>query len=165
MNEDNLSEQQLALRRDQIETYLDLTRIDHWIDARSSELFELERLTEVTPAQSNILLVLLQAKQAMTASKLASQLALSEVTVSRFLRTLERNGWVERLPDPADRRALFIHPTQKTRDTLPRFIAVANALLDDCFAGFEAEEIQVLGRALARIRGNLQRQMATSSAT
>jgi DNA-binding MarR family transcriptional regulator len=146
----------LAFRREQVETYLDLTRIDHLIAARSSDLFDDEKLEDVTPAQANVLLVLVQAKSPLTAAKLSDQLGLSEVTVSRFLRALQQKGWIERLPDPKDKRAMLIHPTAKTKRMLPRFIAVANSLLDTCFADFSGQEIRLLGRALARVRQNLQ---------
>jgi MarR family transcriptional regulator for hemolysin len=147
---------QLAARREQVEAYLELTRIQQQIERRSRALFAAEgELQDVTPAQANVLLVLMQERRPLTARRLSEQLALSEVTVGRFIAALERHGWVERQRDPKDARARLIHPTARTREAMPRFIAVANALLDQSFAGLVPEQLRRLGGVLARIGANL----------
>lgn len=148
---------ELAARRAQVEAYLELTRIQQQIERRSRALFAAEAgLSDVTPAQANVLLVLMQERRPLTARQVSESLALSEVTVGRFVAALERNGWVERQRDPKDARARLIHPTARTRAAMPRFIAIANALLDQSFAGFAAGELRDLGDTLARIGTNLR---------
>lgn len=42
-------------------------------------------------------------------------------TALRWIRLLERSGWVERYADPFDRRRTFMIPSQKVLDAMDRF--------------------------------------------
>ena len=146
---------ELALRRKQADAYLDLTRIHRDIERRVAELLVRERLHDVTPAQANVLMLLFQAKVPMTARALAEQMALSEVTVGRFIKALTAAGWTDRRADPADSRRMLVRPTRKAYRALPRFIAVSNALLDEAFAGFTPAEVGHIAAATERLRRNI----------
>lgn len=145
----------LAVRRCQTTAMLRLGRVHALIEQRVRALFADVGL-DVTPAQSNVLMVLFQAKASLTAREIATQLGLSEPTVSRFLKALEAAGWVAREPDPQDARARLVTLTAQARDALPRFIQVSNTLLDAVFEGFSHDEMQVLAKAVARITDNLE---------
>ena len=145
----------LPLRRVQTQALIDLVRIRHSSEARVDELIAGAGLDRVTPAQANALMVLFNAREPMTAAALAHELALSEVTVGRFVRAMEEAGWLERRPHPDDSRAFLLAPTPRAREALPRFIDVTNRLLDTAFAGFDREEIEACARFLVRLRANL----------
>lgn len=134
---------------------LELGRIQAVIAREAKALFEQEGFEDVTPAQANVLMVLFQKREPMTARALHRRLGVSEVTVSRFVSTLEKRGWVARRRDPNDARALLVEPTARAREALPRFIRVTNRLLDSVFAGFDKAELEVLGRAVGRLTANL----------
>jgi DNA-binding MarR family transcriptional regulator len=146
---------QLALRRRQADAYLDLTRSHRDIERRVTELLARARLESVTPAQANVLMLLFQAKAPMTARALAEQMALSEVTVGRFVKALTAAGWTDRRPDPADSRCMLVRPTRKAYRALPRFIEVSNALLDEAFAGFTTSEVDRIAHTTERLRRNI----------
>ncbi len=158
----------LELRREQADIVLALTQIRRRVERRATELLAVEDkdwrvrlvaaegLGDVTSAQANALMVLFQARAPITARRLADTLAVSEVTVARFVRALEENGWVARTPDPDDRRAMLLVPTSKAKAALPRFAAVSNQILDAAFAGFDRAGIEALGRVVARVRDNLE---------
>jgi DNA-binding MarR family transcriptional regulator len=146
----------LELRREQADIVLALTQIRRRVERRATELLAAEGLGDVTSAQANALMVLFQARAPITARRLADTLAVSEVTVARFVRALEENGWVARTPDPDDRRAMLLVPTSKAKAALPRFAAVSNQILDAAFAGFDRAGIEALGRVVARVRDNLE---------
>ena len=101
------------------------------------------------------MMILFQEKAPMTARALARQMNLSEVTVGRFVRSLETAGWVRREADPKDTRAILIQPSRKAYKAFPRFLAVSNALLDVAFAGFTKQEVEVLGKLVERVRVNV----------
>jgi DNA-binding MarR family transcriptional regulator len=82
-------------------------------------------------------------------------MSVSEVTVGRFVRALEEEGWLERRPDPDDSRARLLEVTEKTRDHLPAFIRVTNTVLDQAFAGVGRDELLRLAELLAEVRGRL----------
>ena len=145
----------IALRRKQADTALELSRINREIERRVHQLLEANELEDVTPAQANAMMILFQEKAPMTARALARQMNLSEVTVGRFVRSLETAGWVRREADPKDTRAILIQPSRKAYKAFPRFLAVSNALLDVAFAGFTKQEVEVLGKLVERVRVNV----------
>ncbi|MBX2801459.1 MAG: MarR family transcriptional regulator [Myxococcales bacterium] len=145
----------LELRRLQTQAMLDLGRIRHVTDRVVEGLFRDAGLVDVTPAQGNALLALINARKPLTAAQLARQLALSEVTVGRFVRSLVDSGWVARTPDPNDSRALLLQPTAKARQALPQFIAVSNGLLDRAFRDWDRDDILTAVQLLRSIRENL----------
>jgi DNA-binding MarR family transcriptional regulator len=145
----------LELRRLQTQALIDLARVRHASERQVESLLAEAGLTDITPQQANTLMVLFNAREPMTAAALAQQLALSEVTVGRFVRALEESGWVVRQRDPSDSRALLVSPTPRAREALPRYIQVSNALLDRAFAGFDEESCRRFAEALGLIRANL----------
>lgn len=150
-----MSRPELEQRRLQTTAMIDLGRIRHATERLVEELLRRAELEGITPAQANALMVLVNARRPLTAAQLARELALSEVTVGRFVRAMESSGWIERTRNPEDSRALLLSPTAKAREALPRYIRVSNALLDQVFAGFEPTEIEAMVHALTRIRTNL----------
>ncbi len=147
--------QDLSLRVLQTETFLEFARLAAIQHRRLGELFLRAELGEITPQQSRALMVLFQARAPLTARELSGRMGCSEVTISRFVRALDKAGWVERRQDPADKRAWFLTPTPKAREAFPRFIRVSNELLDEIFTGFERGEIEQLADVVGRIRTNL----------
>jgi DNA-binding MarR family transcriptional regulator len=145
----------IAARRKQADAALELSRINREMERRIQQLLELERLEHVTPAQANAMMILFQEKAPMTARQIARQMNLSEVTVGRFVRSLEGAGWITRAADPKDTRAILIQPSAKAYRAFPRFLNVSNALLDVAFAGFTKKEVEALGRLVERVRMNV----------
>lgn len=145
----------IAARRKQADAALELSRINREMERRIQQLLEQEKLRDVTPAQANAMMILFQEKAPMTARNLARQMNLSEVTVGRFVRSLESAGWVEREADPMDTRAILVRPSKKAYRAFPRFLNVSNALLDVAFAGFTKKEVEALGRLVERVRMNV----------
>jgi DNA-binding MarR family transcriptional regulator len=145
----------IAARRKQADAALELSRINREMERRIQQLLALERLEDVTPAQANAMMILFQEKAPMTARQIAREMNLSEVTVGRFVRSLEGAGWVKRDADPKDTRAILIRPSAKAYRAFPRFLNVSNALLDVAFAGFTKKEVEALGRLVERVRMNV----------
>jgi len=145
----------LDLRRVQAQAYLTFVAIGRTLEKRVAALFETHGLHDVTPAQANALMILFAAKQPLQARALADRMELSQVTVGRFLKALEQQGWVAREPDPSDARAMLVRPTPKAYRTLPTFIAVSNTMLDQAFEGFSRAEIRRIATVAGRVRENL----------
>jgi len=145
----------IAARRKQADAALELSRINREMERRIQQLLEHEKLVDVTPAQANAMMLLFQEKAPMTARQLARQMNLSEVTVGRFVRSLETAGWVGREADPKDTRAILVRPSKKAYRAFPRFLNVSNALLDVAFAGLTKKQVETLGRLVERVRMNV----------
>lgn len=131
------------------------SRVHQQILRRSASLLDEAGLGGLTPARANALIVLFNARRPINARELARQLAISEVTVSRFIRKMEEDGWVERAPDPDDGRAMLLQPTKHARSLFPELVQVSNAVLDDVFGGFSTTELTSLMRAIQRVQENL----------
>jgi DNA-binding MarR family transcriptional regulator len=102
------------------------------------------------------------------ASDLAKELFLDLSTVSRHVQHLERDGLIERAPDPRDRRATTLHLTALGRKHLDDFwqrkIEAMREGLDD----WDPEEMRTLLRLLRRyvedyVGKNVGRGPGTSS--
>lgn len=145
----------LQLRLLQAETYLAIERILRSVKQRMETRFEAEGLSDVTPQQAKVLLLLFQEKRAVTGQELSEKLALSAVTVSRFLRALEDNQWVERERDPRDARASLIRPTEKAYKALPQFIRVSNELMDEVFGHLPNEAFHQFAESVSLVQHQL----------
>lgn len=145
----------LDFRRAQASSLLTMSRLRRALERRTELLLE-EQALSITPAQANALMVVIQARSPITARRMAEDLGLSEATVSRFIRSLESDGWITRSRDPDDSRRILITATQLARAALPRFILVFNGVFDDVFTGFDREELVMLGRSIHRMLGNLR---------
>ncbi len=151
----HLSAEQVRWRRFQSETMLGFSRIHQRILQRSAQLLQEEGITGITPSRANALIVLFNARRSIKARELARELAISEVTVSRFIRKMEEDGWVERTPDPADGRAMLIQPTAFAREMFARLVRVSNDVLDSVFRDFDESDMRTLNATVERIQSNL----------
>ncbi len=125
------------------------------VERRLEALLSEHRLLQVTPSQANALMILFQEKQPLTARALASQMRLSEVTVGRFVRSLEMAGWILRTPHPTDARAILLAPSPRAYRAFDRFLLVSNALLECGFRDFRSSEIAELNKLAQRMTQNL----------
>jgi DNA-binding MarR family transcriptional regulator len=83
----------------------------------------------------------------LTPSELAAIERVKRPTVTRTLGCLEREGLVERTPDPADGRSFLVSVNAAGRDRLRRLRGRKNAFLARRMRGLSAEELAVLERA------------------
>lgn len=87
--------------------------------------------------------------------ELADRLHLSPATVATSLKSLERNGYVEREMDPADCRRNRIALTDKAMEAMERADHVFFSVDRDMLDGFRKEEVDQLGDYLQRMLKNL----------
>jgi DNA-binding MarR family transcriptional regulator len=90
-----------------------------------------------------------------TQHMIATALEVGDVTAGRCIDRLEEAGWVERRPDPEDRRVYRIYATDVATPVLARLGALGQDEENIAFAGFTDTELQQLKAMLNRIMGNL----------
>ena len=84
-----------------------------------------------------------------TVSRLAERAQMTKQAMAELVRHLEAHGYVERAPDPADRRAKLVRPTERGREV----VAVAQALVPE----LEGRVERALGaERLRRLREDLE---------
>ena len=86
---------------------------------------------------------------------LADLLEIKPMTLVRQLDRMEEDGWIERRPDPADRRARRLFLTEKARPILTRILDLSSAVRGEAFADLTAEEGRQLLDLLRRVHGSL----------
>ena len=97
--------------------------------------------------------------------ELADMLDLEPITLCRIVDRLEEAGLVERVRDPADRRAWRLQVTEKAQPLMEKLTAVGAHLVDEAFAGIDSQEIEIARNVLARVRENAGRTAVMNRAS
>jgi MarR family transcriptional regulator, transcriptional regulator for hemolysin len=108
----------------------------------------------LTRAQWSVLAHLMR-NEGSNQAMVADTLELEPITLVRLLDRLEAAGWVERRPDPNDRRARQLFLTPKARPVLEQLMALAAETRALALAGFSEPEREILIEALIKVRANL----------
>lgn len=100
-------------------------------------------------------LVHLSRNEGATQARLAELSDTDPMTVVRILDRMEKDGWLERRADPADRRVyrLFLKPAADP--VLAEILRIADKSRTEALAGISADERGQLLGLLERIRDNL----------
>ena len=101
------------------------------------------------------LLVILGRDGPSSQSHLAETLDIEPISVSRLIDRMEAAGWVERRPNPADRRARIIMATARAQQIHTRIREISEQIYDDALASLGDAERETLKRALTMIVTNL----------
>jgi DNA-binding MarR family transcriptional regulator len=96
----------------------------------------------------------------LTPSELAVLERVQRPTVTRTLGCLEREGLVERTPDPADGRSALVSLNAAGRERLRRLRGRKNAYLAKRMRDLPAEDVAVLERAAEILEGMLESERA-----
>ncbi|HLI12904.1 MAG TPA: MarR family transcriptional regulator [Alphaproteobacteria bacterium] len=86
---------------------------------------------------------------------LAELLEIEPITLVRLLDRMEEAGWIERRPDPADRRARRLFLAAKAEPIFAEMRRIAEATRSEAFAGLSPEQQESLLDMLTRVRVNL----------
>ena len=115
-----------------------------------------ERGIEINSAQGRVLFALWR-EDRIPITELARRTALGKSALTSMLDRLEEQGYVERLPDPADRRAIRVARTDKDRAMENEYRKVSDDMTEVFYAGFSPAEIDRFEGYLERILANLER--------
>ena len=114
-------------------------------------LAELEKagLDGIAPSHGDVLAQLL-ACESCNMSELAKRVHRTKSTVTTLVEKLERNGYAQRVPDPADSRGVLVRLTDKGKALEPVFAAISEGLRRLIADRLDAEEAELLNRLLAK---------------
>jgi MarR family transcriptional regulator, transcriptional regulator for hemolysin len=112
----------------------------------------------LTRAQCKVLGYLAR-NEGINQAGLADLLEIKPMTLVRQIDRMEEDGWIERRPDPGDRRARRLFLTEKARPILARIFDLSNEVRDEAFAGLSEVEGRHLISLLGRVHGNLSHRM------
>ena len=83
-------------------------------------------------------------------------LEIDRASAGRMIDRMEKNGWVERRPDAADRRINRLHLTGDARKVHADMWAIAEATVDDALSPLSAAERAQYTELTAKVKGQLQ---------
>ncbi|GAA0929690.1 MarR family transcriptional regulator [Streptomyces thermoalcalitolerans] len=106
------------------------------------------------PAGAAGVLSLLGRRGDMRMSGLAELLSLDMSVISRHVAHLAAHGWIERLPDPADKRSRILRLTPAGTNLLDELYRRATRLLAERLGDWSDDEIGRLIRLLKRLHAD-----------
>ncbi|MFD8613112.1 MULTISPECIES: MarR family winged helix-turn-helix transcriptional regulator [unclassified Streptomyces] len=86
--------------------------------------------------------------------RLAELLAVDMSVISRQVAHMAAQGWIDRSPDPADRRSRILRLTPEGRDQLDELSERTTRLLADRLSDWTDDEVGRLIRLMARLRSS-----------
>lgn len=110
-------------------------------------------------------LVALQDGRASTQRDLARFAKIEQPPMAQMLARMERDGLIQRAPDPADGRSSRITLTAAAQARLPDAIATLLRGNEEVLHGFTDEETEVLVTLLTRLIANLDRVASAETST
>lgn len=136
-----------------------------WRITRAARLLRLHlagvlRPHGVTPEQYFLLYRLREVEGAQgpggcTQGELVDRTLDDRPNVSRLLAGMERAGWIERRPDPDDRRAKRVHLTAAGSALSDTLLALAVSERQRLFGGLDAHQSRVLDECLTHLEARL----------
>jgi DNA-binding MarR family transcriptional regulator len=109
------------------------------------------------PLSAVALLRQLEPGNPLRLSDLSRRLQVALPPLSRQVRTLVDNGFLERAEDGSDARASLLAITEAGREALRRFADANRALLDKALAGWTNEALAALAEQMQRLVADLRR--------
>ena len=86
---------------------------------------------------------------------LAELLDVEPITLCRIVDRMEEGGWLERRPDPGDRRARRLFMTEKARPMIAAMRALAEEVYAEALVGLSPTRTAELVATLEHVRANL----------
>lgn len=114
-----------------------------------SLLDEKLRPTGQSSARMEALSAIMNSPEHSAQVDIARRLRIEGPTLTRMLDTLEKDGLVERLPDPGDRRSKQLQLTGKGEAVLEEIFAVADVYRERLLAGVDGEALEAATGFLA----------------
>jgi DNA-binding MarR family transcriptional regulator len=107
----------------------------------------------VSASQARVLAVLHYAVEPIKPSLVATILFQETQSITGILHRIETRGWVRRLPDPNDRRAIGLELTDKGREITAEIVNIADELYRDLFGSvLSATEVRQIESSLKKVR-------------
>jgi MarR family transcriptional regulator for hemolysin len=94
-------------------------------------------------------------REGLRQTELAEFLEMEPIAVGRVIDRLQAAGFVERRPDPKDRRAWRLHTTEQARGIIDDMERIGRGLRKDATVGIDYDELQQAMAVITRMKENL----------
>ena len=134
------------------ETAMNIVRTADLLVKRIADLIQPYGLS---PSSGLALGILADAGSALPPNQIAERLIISRATVTGLLDSLEKRGYVRRVPHASDRRMLLIELTESGRQVAHEFRVVVHRQQNEWLAALSEAEQRQLIEALHRLQSVL----------
>lgn len=119
---------------------------------------------DITEAQFNVLMILDDYRgRAFRQHELADLLVVNRASAGSVLERMERNGWIERVPDPEDRRAMRVTMTRAGKAKIEEVRSPYYRLMARIFAEQDESDLKSLILCCDRVRAGLAKLQESST--
>jgi len=118
----------------------------------------------VALGQFGLLLVLWE-EDGLTQSEIARRLDIEQPTVANTLRRMERDGLIETISDPTNRRHVLMKLTNKGRALERSLTAEARAVNEAAARGMSAGDVDLFRAAILRLESGLAESLSFETST
>ena len=105
--------------------------------------------------QARVLANLWRQEEGLSQTQLASELEMEKAPLGRLLDRMEEGGYIERHPDPDDRRARQVRISERGSEALPIMQAVTRQVFAEALKGVPKTKIDAMLDVLGAIKTNL----------
>lgn len=91
----------------------------------------------------------------LSQAKLAENMGIEAPTLVGVLDRMERDGWIQRIPSPTDRRKKIIRPTEKVEPVWSQMISCGLQVRARATNGLSEQQLATLREILGIMRSNL----------
>ena len=124
-------------------------------DMLLKHIAELVQPFDLTPSSGLVLGILADAQSPLPPHQIAERLIISRATVTGLLDSLERRGYVRRLPHSSDRRMLLIELTDAGHQVAHEFRLLVHQHQKAWHAALNEQELEQLIASLHRLQSAL----------
>ncbi|MER1998629.1 MAG: MarR family transcriptional regulator [Lysinibacillus sp.] len=124
------------------------------LDRHVTQIFE--KRTEISLTRYEIL-VSLAKKDSVTQKVLQQALAIDQAAITRHLKILEQQKYIERKRNEKNNREMLVTISNKGRDAIEGCTMFKDQFLDNLYDEFSNSELQQLKLFLSRLNDNLEK--------
>ena len=124
------------------------------LDRHVTQIFE--KRTEISLTRYEILVSLLK-QDCVTQKILQQSLAIDQAAITRHLKILEQQQYIERKRNEKNNREVLVTISDKGRAALESCTMFKDQFLDNLYNGFSNSELQQLQQFLARLNNNIEK--------
>ena len=89
-------------------------------------------------------------------TELSEMLEIDRASAGRMIDRMEKGGWLERKPDPVDRRINRLYLTAEARRLHAKMWGIAESTVDDALSPLSGAEREQFTRMASQVKGKLQ---------
>lgn len=92
----------------------------------------------------------------VTAVEISERLDMDKPTISGIINRLIDKGYVEKMPNPNDKRSFMLKLTKETKRKLPSLEKINDLVISDAIDGLTDEEIKIFKNIIEKIIKNMR---------